>query len=928
MKKVFLIDGNAYIHRAYHALPPLTNSQGEEVGAVYGFLRMLNKIIRGNYLEVITPPAELGSAELTEDRVEASKPDYLVVCFDYPAPTFRHREFEEYKATRKKTEPALAGQIPLAKEIVDALNISLVEKEGYEADDLIATLVEKFSPFAEEIVIVTGDKDALQLVNDKVFVLSEPKDIFFTREKVQEKYGVQPEALTDVFALSGDVTDNIPGVAGIGEKTAVKLIQQFGSIENLYANLDKSSGEVITSEVITSRVKENLEKSKENAFLSKKLLILSRDVPLEKDFQIEDHRVPQEPIANHQKREKLVSLLKRLEFTSLIAQFLPGRVEKKVNYYTILEKKDFEKLLMKLKQTQYFSFDLETTHPNPFFAEIVGLSFSLAPEEAYYIPVSHQYLGVPEQLQKDYILKELQPILENKQIAKYGQNIKYDYQVLSKENIEVRNIVFDTMIAAYLLNPGKANHNLTDLVLEYLGEKRTSIGELIGKGKKQTTIDKVEIEQVKNYSCADADYVFRLVKILEPALKEKKLDSLFSNVEIPLLYVLAEMEKNGIRIEIGYFQKLSQEFAQEIKKLEDKIYQIAGQEFNPNSPKQLSFILFEKLKLPVIRRTKTGISTDEDVLRTLSPTHDLPRLLLEYRELQKLKSTYIDALLSLVNPKTQRIHTSFNQTVTATGRLSSSEPNLQNIPIRSELGRKIRSGFIPEEGWLFLSADYSQIDLRVLAHISQDSVLTEAFKKGEDIHNATASEIFVLPKEKITPELRRIAKTINFGIIYGMSAYGLAQQLNISGEEAEKYIENYFAKYSGVKIWIEKILEEARKNGYVTTLLNRIRYLPEINSKNGQVRSFAERVAMNTPIQGSAADIIKIAMIRISDELRAKRLKSKMLVQVHDELLFECPEEEMEIMKKLAKYEMENAIKLNIPLVADLKTGPNWRDWE
>ncbi|HCJ66073.1 MAG TPA: DNA polymerase I, partial [Elusimicrobia bacterium] len=873
-----------------HALPPLTNSKGEEVGAVYGFIRMLNKIIR-------------------------QRLDYLIVCFDYPAPTFRHREFIEYKATRKEIEPGLVGQIPLAKEIVDALNITSVEKESYEAHDLIATLAKKFSSL-EEIIIVTGDKDVLQLVNDKVFVLNEPKDIFYTKEKVKEKYGVEPEKLIDIFGLSGDVTDNIPGVIGIGEKTALKLIQEYGSIENLYDNLDKLSG----------KLKENLQKGRENAFLSKKLVTLNKDVPLDTTFRLEDCRTPQELPGNHLKREKLITLLKRLEFISLVSEFLPTGIEKNVNCQTILGKNDFEKFILNLGQCSAFSFDLETTNLNPLLAKIVGLSFSFKPEWAFYIPVGHNYLGCPEQLSKCDVLRELKPILENDKIAKYGQNIKYDYLVLSKENIKIKNIIFDTMIASYLLNPSRQNHNLGDIVLEYLGEKMIPIEELIGKGAKQKTMDKIDIEQVKKYSCADAETVFRLVEILKPLLEEKKLDSLFYNVEFPLLFVLSEMENNGIRIDKEYFRNLSNEFAQEMEKLEKKVYQITGQEFNLNSPKQLSFILFEKFHLPVIRRTKTGISTDEEVLKTLSSTHELPSLILEYRELQKLKSTYVDGLIALVNPETGRLHTSFNQTVTATGRLSSSDPNLQNIPIRTELGKKIRRGFVPEEGWLFLSADYSQIDLRVLAHLSGDKILIEAFKKGEDVHNATACEIFGIPAEKISPELRRIAKTINLSIIYGMSAFGLSQQLGISQKEAEKYIQNYFNKYSGVKIWIEKTLEEARKKGYVSTLLNRIRYLPEINSKNGQMRSFAERAAMNTPVQGSAADIIKVAMINISRKLQVAGYRSKMLVQVHDELLFECPEEEIGEMKKLVTEEMENAIKLNIPLVAEIKTGLNWSD--
>ncbi len=884
-KKFYLIDGNGYIHRAYHALPPLTTSAGEEVGAVYGFIRMLNKIAR-------------------------QKPNYIVVCFDYPAPTFRHREFVEYKATRKEIEPALRAQIPLAKEIVKAMNMPSLEREGYEADDLIAILARRFSQTAQ-IIIVTGDKDILQLVNERTFVFNEHKNIFYNQDKIKEKYGVEPEQLPDVFGLAGDPIDNIPGVSGVGEKTAIKLVQQFHSIENLYANLDSLSG----------KIKENLEKDKENAFLSKKLVILNQEVPLE--FKLEDFLPPKEP-----KRDTLIHLLRRLEFSSLTRELLPEETYEKVNYQVILEEKKFGNLFTLLEDSRTFSFDLETTHTNPLLAKIVGLSFSFEPQKAYYLPLGHRYLNCPEQLSKNEILIKLKSIFENPEIKKYGQNIKYDLLVLRQHDIILKGIAFDTMIASYLLNPSKQNHNLGDIVLEYLGEKMTPIESLIGKGAKQTTIDKIDIEQVKNYSCADADKVLQLVEILKPLLKEKKLDDLFYNIEMPLLNVLADMENNGICIDVKYFENLSNEFAQEIEKLEKKIYQLAGQEFNLNSPKQLAFILFEKLSLPVVRRTKTGISTDEEVLKNLSSLHELPRLLLEYRELQKLKSTYIDSLIDLVNPGTGRVHTSFNQTITATGRLSSSEPNLQNIPIRTELGRKIRRGFIPEEGRLFLSADYSQIDLRVLAHVSADPVLTDAFRKGEDIHNATACEIFGISAEKITPDLRRIAKTINFGIIYGMSSYGLSQQLNITQEEAEKYINNYFLKYSGVKLWIEKILKEAREKGYVSTLLNRIRYLPEINSKNGQMRSFAERTAINTPVQGSAADIIKVAMIRISEELRAKSLKSRMLVQVHDELLFESPEEEIEEMKKIAKDGMENAIKLSIPLIADIKVGANWRDLE
>jgi len=885
-EKLYLIDGNAYIHRAFHALPALTNSSGQMVNAVYGFTRMVLKILR------------------------EEKPDYLAVCFDFPAPTFRHKEFAEYKATRKETPDELKQQIPLAHKIVKALNIPVFEKQGYEADDLISTLSSKALKEGIETVIVTGDKDALQLVDDSVKVLNEPKNTLYTKEIIKEKLGVSAEQITDLMGLIGDVSDNVPGVFGVGPKTGTELIQKFGSLENLYQNLSKVKG----------KLKEKLEKGKEKAFISKRLVTLVRDVPMEVD--IRNCRV------GEFNREELLKLLKELEFKTLIVELAPREEKHKVDYKGIFNREEFEAFVRELEKVPLFSLDLETTSPDPMRAAIVGISFALEPYVAFYIPLTHTYLGAPRQLEKDYVLRRLKPILENRGIRKYGQNIKYDLIVLKREGIILGGVYFDSMVASYVLNPSKMNHNLNDIAVEYFNYKMTPISELIGKGKKAITMDKVEVERVIPYACSDADIALRVAQIMESELKDKGLDRLFYEVEMPLTEVLAEMEMNGVIIDMDYLAELSQDFSIRLKGIEKEIYKFAGQEFNINSPRQLSFILFEKLNLPIVSKTKTGPSTSEEVLIQLAERHKLPQLIIEYRELQKLKSTYIDAFPGMVNPQTGRLHTSFNQTVTATGRLSSSEPNLQNIPIRTEEGRKIRRAFIPDKGWLFVSADYSQIDLRVLAHISGDESLRDAFFHNEDIHRRTASEIFGVRQEEVTPELRRIAKTVNFGLSYGMSPYGLSQDLGVSQSEAKRYIDSYFKKYKGVKNYIEKIVIQARKDGFVTTLLNRRRYLPEINSKNGSLRGFAERTAINTPIQGSSADIIKVAMIRITERLKAKGLKAKMSLQIHDELLFEVPQEEVDELSRLAKEEMEGAVSLDVPVVVDMKVGRNWRDLE
>ncbi|MBU2614433.1 MAG: DNA polymerase I [Elusimicrobia bacterium] len=880
MKRFYIIDGNSYLHRAYHALPPLTTSKGEQINAVYGFLKMVFKLIK----------------DFT--------PDYLLICFDFPAPTFRHKEFLEYKAHRKEMDDSLKNQIPIAKESVKVLNLKSIEIQGFEADDIIATMAKRATLEGFETVIVTGDKDCLQLVNDYVKVMNEPKDTYFDREKVKEKYDVYPENIVDLFALAGDSSDNVPGVRGIGDKTASKLINNYGSVEKILEKLD----------TIPDKIREKIIASRENLLLSKHLIELVFDVPV--DIAIK------ECLVNKPDTDKLVDFLKRIEAVSLAKDIIPVE-EKKKDYKTILSEADFGTFFKQLSVQKEVSVDLETTGVNPLRADLVGISMSWEDNTGFYIPVSHNYLGCPQQLPKELILSKFKPILEDSNIKKMGQNIKYDYLAFKKEGIKMSGIEFDTMIASYCLNPNKAGNGLKDLSLEMLGRRMTSIDELIGKGAKQQTMDRIEIERVSDYACADADVVYQLAKLMRKTLKEKQLENLFHNVEMPLLEVLAEMEEAGIYINVPYLTALDKEMCSQMLVLEKEIHDISGEKFNINSPKQLQYILFEKLKLPPSRKTKTGYSTDEEVLLALGKNFPLPKKLIEYRELMKLKTTYIDSLLKL-RDKNDRIHTSFNQAITATGRLSSSNPNLQNIPIRTDVGQKIRKAFTIEKGNILVSADYSQIDLRVMAHFSQDESFVKAFKSNQDIHTATASEIFGINPERVDTNTRRIAKTINFGIIYGMSAYGLAQQLEISNEEAQKYIDEYFVKYAGVKKWTESIIKEAKEKGYVTTFLNRIRYLPEINSMNTQIRQFAERTAVNTPIQGTAADIIKVAMINIHKKL--SKLSTRMLSQVHDELLFEVPEKEFKAVCPMIKNEMENAVKLIIPLTVDLKYGQNWNE--
>ncbi|MFA6142820.1 MAG: DNA polymerase I [Candidatus Omnitrophota bacterium] len=880
--RLFLIDGNSFCYRAYYAVRPLSNSKGQPTNAIYGFLTMLNKIVKEN------------------------KPDMLAVAFDMKAPTFRHKKYEEYKAHRKPMPDDLVSQISYIKRLVEANNVPIYELEGYEADDVLATIAKKAEVRDIETFIVTGDKDALQLVNSHIKVMSTHKEgLVYDAKAVEEAYGVTPEHMIDIMGLMGDATDNIPGVKGIGEKTAVELIGEFGTLENLYKNVDKVKSE--------SRRK-MLEENKDIAVMSKELAVLDANVPIKIDFKELELKAPDDT--------ELFELYKELEFKSLLKEVTPS--EKLDSTYELVDDgKKFKKLVEELKKLKGFTFDVETTSEDPMLAELVGVSFSWKIGYAYYVPMN-KYFTVDE------VLVELKPVFENEHIKKTGQNIKYEYIVLANYEIKLRGIEFDTMVASYLLNPSKLNHNLEDISFEYLNHKMTTpIEELLGKGKAAITMDKVDVDKVFRYCCEDSDVTLRLKEILEKEISRKDLDKLFYDVEIPLIEVLALMEINGVSIDKGFLADLSGEMEKKLDKLTKHIYEIAGEEFNINSPKQLSVILFEKLKLPVIKKTKTGISTNEEVLTKLAPKHKLPKALLEYRELAKLKSTYVDALPALINPKTGQVHTSFNQTVTATGRLSSSQPNLQNIPIKTEEGRKIRKSFIPSsKDNILLSADYSQIELRIMAHFSGDKQLAKAFNEGLDIHSFTASLVFGVEEKDVSEEMRNMAKTVNFGIIYGMSPYGLSQSLSIEVDKAKEFIDAYFERYPDVKQFMEGLIAEARENGFVTTILGRRRYIPEINSPDMRMRQFAERTAINTPIQGSAADVIKVAMIAISDNLSKRKLGAAMTLQVHDELVFDVPKDELEEVYKIVKTGMEDVIKLKVPVEAHIVVGKNWLEME
>jgi DNA polymerase-1 len=883
--KVFLIDGSSYLYRAFFAIAHLSNSKGFPTNATYGFTNMLLKVLREKEAE------------------------YVAIAFDAPGPTFRHEVFGEYKANRPAMPEDLRVQVPYIKEIVSALRLPVLEKEGYEADDLIASLAKKLEGQRIETVIVSGDKDLMQLVSPHVTMYDPMKDKTYQIPDVRERFGVPPDKVVEVMGLCGDTSDNIPGVPGIGPKTAAQLIEEFGSVEELLKRVEK---------VKNQKVRAGLTRYGEQARLSRELAVLDSQAPLDSD--LEDLKLGEPD------RKRLQMIFKEMEFSKLLKEFSFRPDHAADDYRSIMDKKDLDELVQNLKKAKAFALDLESTSLEPMRAEIVGYSFSFQPHQAFYIPVGHTYKGAPQQLAGELVREALRPLLEDRALKKYGQNIKYDTILLAKGGIHLKGIAGDNMIASYLLNPSKHRHSLEELAREYLDRQVITYADVAGSGAKAVPFSQVEVHKACRYSCEDADLTLLLANLLMPKMEADGFAELFHEVELPLIEVLATMEMNGVRLDLPLLETMSREFEKQMDKISQEIFDLAGESFNINSPQQLGKVLFEKLKLPGGKRTKTGYSTDVDVLKELSRDFPLPAKILEYRSLSKLKSTYVDALPHLINPETGRVHTSFNQTVTATGRLSSSDPNLQNIPIRSPEGRRIREAFIPDEGSLLLSADYSQIELRILAHLSQDPFLMETFRNDRDIHAATGAEIFHVPPEQVNPEMRRLAKVINFGIIYGMSSFGLAKELAIPPSVAQAYIANYFQKYHGVRDYIDKSLEAARERGFVTTLMNRRRYLPDIKSNNRSVRQFAERIAINAPIQGTAADLIKVAMINIHRRLNQEKQRAKLIIQIHDELVFEVPERELTPVRDLIKEEMEGVMQLRIPLKVEIGEGRHWAE--
>lgn len=897
-----LVDAHGYLHRAYHALPPLNNSRGEPVGALFGFARMLLKILKNE------------------------KPGALVVCFDSPGPTFRHKAYADYKAHRKPLEDALKFQLPLARDMASAWGLTVAALPGYEADDLIATLAHRAAQKKTPVVIVTADKDALQLVGGPVTVLNEQRGVRYDPAAVENKYGLAPGQLLDFFALMGDASDNVPGVPGVGEKTATALLQKYKSLDGVYRHLDEIKG----------ALRDRLRDHEKEARLSRELVTLDDDAPVEVD--LDDARPPAAPpptLADFFRRWEFNSLLPELMSASIDAPAAPAAPDAPApprpaaasrRVRVVLTPADLKALVERIRRADRLSVDVETTGTDPVDSRLVGIALAVEPGEGWYVPLGHRALGDPAQLALDTVRAALKKVFSDASVPKVGQNLKFDSQILAAADLPLTPLAFDTLVASYCLNPSRQTHGLKALALDLLGEAMTPIEQLIGTGAKQIGMDQVKVSDAAPYAAADAEVTLRLAALMKTQLKEKGLDRLFHDVEMPLVPILARMETTGIALDAPYLRTLAKEFGQAILGLEKDIHALAGGPLNVNSPKQLAQILFEKLKLPVVRKTKTGFSTDEETLQKLAPQHPLPERILAYRELAKLKSTYIDGLLETVKPS-GRVHTRFNQAVAATGRLSSSDPNLQNIPIRTEYGRQIRRAFVPARDHVFLSADYSQIDLRVLAHISKDPALTAAFQRGDDIHAATAREIFDLAAgAPVADAQRRVAKTVNFGIVYGQTGFGLSQQLGIPMGQAQAYIKAYMERYAGVKAWMSAIIEEARQKGYVTTLLNRRRYLPEINAANAAVRAFAERTAMNTPIQGTSADIIKVAMRDVDRLIEKKGWATRMLLQVHDDLLFEVPRDELSEVAGPIRKAMESALALDVPVVVDLKTGPNWAD--
>ena len=900
-KTLYLIDGSAIFYRAYFALirAPLVNSKGENTSATYGFVNSIWKIIR------------------------EEQPDYIAVVFDTRHPTFRHKMFDDYKATRAKMPDDLAEQLPRIREATKALNLASYELPGYEADDIAGTFAKAGEAAGLDVWCVTSDKDYFQLVTEHVKVYTpgraSEQPARLGRDEVREKFGVYPELVIDKLALMGDSSDNVPGIPGVGPKTADKLLAQFGSFDEVLSGHDQ---------IAAKGIREKVTANKELAILSRTLVTIDTEVPIEFDLG----SMKRQPIDYEAARK----LFLELEFSGLLKQLAPNGPESSpeptmkktdqpdVEYRTVKTLAELKDLIKELSTYEEIAVDTETTSLNALEADLVGVSLCGKTGKAYYVPLGHS-LDEKNNLPFDSAVKALKRLLESKKIKKFGQNIKYDLHVLRRVGIEVAPISFDTMLASYVTDPSSREHGLDSLARKHFDYEMQPISALIGSGKKQTTFDTVLVDQASFYAAEDADYTFRLRDIYLPEISRLKLEPLFNDVEIPLIRVLADIERAGIRVDTDFLGELSLDMDKRLEGLRSEIYKDAGEEFNINSTQQLSHVLFDKLGLPTKGKTakKTGYATDVRVLEELAQVHSFPQLILEYRQFTKLKSTYVDAIPKLVSPATGRVHTSFNQAVAATGRLSSTDPNLQNIPVRTSEGRQIRKAFVArDDEHVLLVADYSQVELRILAHYSEDEELIKAFISGEDIHSRTAAEVNGVDISEVTKEQRRAAKTANFAIIYGVSAYGLAQQTELDLSGARSFIETYFERYPGIKNYVETTKQQAREQGFVTTLMNRRRYLPEINSKNFNIRQFAERTAINTPIQGTAADMIKVAMITIHGQLAG--MKSCMVLQVHDELVLDVHESELDEVRRIVKSGMENAIKLRVPCTVDIGVGANW----
>ncbi|MCK4812755.1 MAG: DNA polymerase I [Candidatus Marinimicrobia bacterium] len=885
--KLFIIDGMAIAYRAHFALirSPLVTSDGRHVSATHGFLNALLKIIRDE------------------------NPDFLSVAFDSREKTFRHKKYPEYKATREKMPFEMRPQIQWIKDILNAMNIPIIEIPGYEADDIIGTLALRAENENIDTYMVSGDKDFMQLITEHIFLYAPATGkrplIVYGREEVEEKWGLPPEHIIDLLGLMGDSSDNIPGVRGIGEKTAVKLLKKHGSLEAVLSHAGKEPN---------TRVREGLQEQADMARLSRELATINTMVPMHISW--EDMRVDNS-YEHEALREKLQSLelFKFIRDLNLDSDHAGIQSSSQEQQYILCETdKDIQELVEKLQQQTLIAVDTETDGLDPMIAPLVGLSFAFTPWEGYYIPYSKKHLAL------------LEPVLSNTDIMKIGQHIKFDMLVLQQHGVHLQGKLFDTMLAAYLLNPDMNSYKLDILAERYLHYHMIPITDLIGtKKSKQIPMSQVSLKDITFYAAEDADITFRLYEIFNKKLEQASLLMVFHEIELPLIWVLADMQHKGVYVDVPFLRKMSANIGRKMTIMMQEIYDLAGGVFNINSPKQLGHILFEKLSLPVVKKTKTGFSTDVTVLEKLKHEHPLPEKILSFRMLSKLRSTYVDAFPTLINTDTKRIHGSFNQTIAATGRLSSSNPNFQNIPIRTELGREIRKAFrAQEKGWHILAADYSQVELRIMAHLSEDPNLLKAFQHNADIHTRTAATVFNIDDADVTPDMRRTAKVINFGIMYGAGAHRISQELSIGHGDAAAIIKAYFERYTGVKEYIEKTVVHCKEHGYVSTLYGRMRHIPDINSENRNLQEAAKRAAINMPVQGTAADIIKIAMIRIHEQMKKNKLQSKMILQVHDELVFEVHPDEYDFLKKHIKHIMENAAKLAVPLKVDIGIGDTW----